>query len=98
MRKIIKDIEIILGILLVIMLFKYFFMPDILNWIAGYDVYSSACSLKISNIDDMTIAGIPIPDLCNTARLVLLGVIAADVIFIVLVYVLDRYLEKGVKK
>jgi len=90
------DAEIILAVLLVIMVAKYFFMPDILNWIAGYEVYNSSCEVIISNIDSMTVAGIPVPDLCNDARIVLFAAIVLDALIITLLFLFGK--EKPKKK
>jgi len=96
-NELVKDIEIILAVLLVVMIAKYFFMPDILNWIAGYDVYNSTCNVMISNIDNMTVAGIPIPDLCNNLRVVLFAGIIIDALIMTLLFAFGKE-KKGKKK
>ena len=92
------DAEIILTVLLVIMIAKYFFMPDILNWISGYEVYNSSCEVMISNIDNMTVAGMPVPDLCNNIRIVLFGAIVLDALIITLLFLFGKEKKKGKRK
>ena len=98
-KKLVKDIEIILGIILVIAVLKYIFVADILNWIAGYTVYNSDCSLRIANMDEMTVGGVCVPELCDNTRMLILGGITAIVVFMILIYALNKYFEgKKVKK
>ena len=89
-----KDIEVILGIILVILILKYFFMPDILNLISGYDVYSSDCSMKIKHMEPMTLGGYVIDDFCNTSRSVALILIIFDILLMIIVHVRDKYAKK----
>ena len=94
----VKDAEIILAVLLVVMIAKYFFMPDILNWIAGYDVYNSTCDVMIGNIDTMTVAGIAVPDLCHNLRVVLFAGIIIDALIMTLLFAFGKEKKKKGKK
>lgn len=94
----VKDAEIILAVLIAIMAAKYFFMPDILNWIAGYDVYNSTCDVMIGNIDTMTVAGIAVPDLCHSIRIILFAAIIIDALIMTLLFAFGKEKKKGKKK
>ena len=86
-----KQIETILGIILVIIILKYFFMPDLLNWIVGYGLYNADCTMNIQNMEPMTIGGQVIDDFCNTARFMALVAMVLDIVLMILVFAVYKY-------
>jgi len=93
-KKTVKDIEIILGILLVLLILKYFFLPNMLNLVTGYEVYNSDCSMRVEHMEAMTIGGTVIDDVCNTGRLLIIIFIVIIIILMLLIYGLYKYRKK----